>query len=487
MKRLTSRLENYSKWYNEIVMKSGLAEMSDIRGCMIIKPYGFAIWEKIQNILNKMLKNTGHENAYFPLLIPKNFLAQESSHANFAKECAIVTHYRLINYNNEILIDPNSKLEEEFIIRPTSETIIWNTYKNWIQSYRDLPILINQWANVMRWEMRTRLFLRTSEFLWQEGHTAHSNKEEAIQESMKILNLYIHLLEKFLAIPVLKGIKTKNEQFAGAEQTYCIEGIMQDGKALQIATSHFLGQKFSKAFNVKFMSEYGRLEYVWGTSWGISSRLMGALVMTHSDDQGLILPPLLAPIQIVIIPIYHNDHELSKINEFITPIKKYFEKKRINVIYDNRDFYTYSWKFYEYQMKGVPIHLYIGLKEIKNNVIQIFRRDNLKKQLLKKNEILKSIPMILKEIQKNLFNKAKKNYNNFITEVDNYDLFKEVLQKKGGFIFAHWDGTSQTENKIKYETKATIRCIPLNHDIIPGKCIYSGQKSTKKVVFAKSY
>lgn len=490
MKRLTSRSENYSKWYNEIIIKSGLAEMSDIRGCMIIKPYGFSIWEKIQNILNKMFKETGHENAYFPLLIPKSFFSKEASHTNFAKECAIVTHYRLKKKNNanEIIIDPDSNLEEELIIRPTSETIIWKTYKNWIQSYRNLPILINQWSNVIRWEMRNRLFLRTSEFLWQEGHTAHSNKEEAIQESIKILNLYTKFVENFIAIPVIKGIKTDNEKFAGAETTYSIEGIMQDGKALQIATSHFLGQNFSKAFDVKFMSKNGIREYVWGTSWGISSRLMGALVMTHSDDNGLVLPPLLAPIHIVIIPIYKNDYQLSKINEFVAPIKKYFEKKKINVLYDNRDFYTPGWKFNEYQMKGVPIHLNIGPKEIEKNVIEIFRRDNLIKKVFNKNETLKIIPIILKEIQKNIFNKAKKNYKRFLTEVNNYDLFKQILKEKGGFILAHWDGTSETEYKIKYETKATIRCIPLNNNnIIPGKCIYSGKYSNKKVLFAKSY
>lgn len=490
MKRLTSRSENYSKWYNEIIIKSGLAEMSDIRGCMIIKPYGFAIWEKIQNILNKMFKDTGHENAYFPLLIPKHFFSKEASHANFAKECAIVTHYRLKkknNNDNEIIIDPNSKLEEELIIRPTSETIIWKTYKNWIQSYRNLPILINQWSNVIRWEMRNRIFLRTSEFLWQEGHTAHSNKEEAIKESIKILNLYTKLVEKTIAIPVVKGIKTENEKFAGAEKTYCIEGIMQDGKALQIATSHFLGQNFSKAFDVKFMSKNGQLEYVWGTSWGISSRLMGALIMTHSDDQGLVLPPLLAPIQIVIIPIYKNNDELSRINEFVLPIKKYFEKKKISVIYDNREFYTYGWKFNEYKIKGVPIHIYIGPKEIEKNVIEIFRRDNLNKKIFNKNEIFKIIPIILKEIQKNIFNKAKKNYNNFITEVNNYEIFKQILKEKGGFILAHWDGTYETENKIKSETKASIRCIPLNNNITIGKCIYSGKYSNKKVLFAKSY
>lgn len=489
MKSLTSRSENYSKWYNEIIIKSGLAEMSDVRGCMIIKPYGFSIWEKIQNILNKMFKDTGHENAYFPLLIPKYFLSKEGSHVNFAKECAIVTHYRLKKKNdqNEFIVDPDSKLEEEFIIRPTSETIIWRTYKNWIQSYRDLPILINQWSNVVRWEMRTRFFLRTSEFLWQEGHTAHSNKEEAIKESIKILKLYTNLVEKIIAIPVIKGVKTENEKFAGAEKTYCIEGIMQDGKALQIATSHFLGQNFSKAFDVKFMSKNGTREYVWGTSWGVSSRLMGALVMTHSDDKGLVLPPLLAPIQIVIIPIYKNDYQLSQINEFVYTFKKNFEKKRIRVKYDNRDTYTYGWKFNEYQIKGVPIHIYIGLKEIENNTIEIFRRDNCKKQIFNKNESLKIIPMILKEMQKNLFNKAKKNFNNFLTEVDNYDLFKKILKEKGGFILAHWDGTSETEKKIKSETKATIRCIPLNNDIITGKCIYSGKYSNKKVLFAKSY
>lgn len=491
MQKITPRSKNYSKWYNDIIIKSNIAEFSNIHGFIIIKPYGFSIWENIKNILDKMLKDSGHKNAYFPLLIPKSYLEKELSHIQgFANESAIVTHYRLKNTkNNKLIIDEKSKLLEELIIRPTSEAIIWKTYKNWINSYRDLPILINQWANVVRWEMKNRFFLRNSEFLWQEGHTAHISKKEAIKENIKILNIYTDLLENFLSIPVFQGIKTENEKFAGAETTFCIESIMQNGKALQIATSHFLGQNFSKSFNVKFTKQSGIQEYVWGTSWGISTRLIGALIMTHADDSGLVLPPLLAPIQVVIIPIYQNDDQLSKITEFILKIEKNLIHQGIRVKFDNINIHRPGWKFHNYEMQGIPIRICIGQKDIQNNTVEIFRRDNLEKQIINTNEICHLIPRLMKKIQINLFNKAKKNiYNNYISYIEDYDEFKYILNKKKGFIFTHWDGTTNTEKKIKQETNATIRFIPLNNnnkDI--GKCIYSKKKSSQRVCFAKAY
>lgn len=490
MNQLTARAKNYSKWYNELVFKAGLAEISGIHGCMIIKPYGFTIWEKMQNILDKMFKDTGHQNAYFPMLIPKSYFSKESSHVKeFSKECAVVTHYRLKNSVDgiNIIIDPESKLKEELVIRPTSETIIWETYRRWIKSYRDLPILINQWSNVFRWEMKTRLFLRTSEFLWQEGHTAHSNRKEAIDEARKILNIYTDFVENFMAIPVIKGIKTNNEKFAGAEETYCIEAMMQDGKALQMGTSHFLGQNFSKAFNVKFTTREGYQKYVWSTSWGISTRLIGALIMTHSDDNGLILPPKLAPIQLVIIPIFKNDIELSKITEKVIQIKKIFEDQNIRIKYDTSNIYSPGWKFNEYEMKGVPIRMVIGPKDLKNGTVEIVRRDNFKKESILKEEALILIPKLLKKIQKTLLEKATQYRNDLITKVDKYDMFKKILKKKGGFLLAHWDGRTETEKRIKIETKATIRCIPLEGIEEYGKCIYSNNISNRRVLFSKSY
>lgn len=488
MIKLTSKEEDYSKWYNEIILKSGIAESSDIHGCMIIKPYGFAIWESIKEILNKMLKKTGHENAYFPLLIPKSYFLKESSHIKyFAKECAVVTHYRLKSNNNDLIVDENSKLGEELIIRPTSETIIWKSYNKWIQSYRDLPILINQWSNVIRWEMTTRLFLRNSEFLWQEGHTAHSNKYEAIKETLSILDIYSDLLQNFLSIPIIKGIKSENEKFAGSEKTYCLESIMQNGKALQVATSHFLGQNFSKAFNVKFISKDGKEQYVWGSSWGVSTRLIGALIMTHSDNNGLILPPLLAPIQVIIIPIYKKIEKSSEIDETSYSIKKHLIKMGIRVKFDNRKFHTPGWKFNEYEIKGVPIRICIGPDDIKNNTIEIFRRDILEKKVIKKQDLFNLVPRLLSDIQKYIFNKAKKKHDNYISYAENYDSFKSILKEKGGFVLAHWDNTIETENKIKNETKATIRCIPLIYNKEVGKCIFSGKRSNKRVYFAKSY
>ena len=489
-KKLVSREEDYSKWYNELVVKAGLAENSAVRGCMIIKPYGYAIWEKMQSQLDKMFKRTGHENAYFPLFVPKSlFEAEEKNAEGFAKECAIVTHYRLQNdpdNKGKLRVDPKAKLEEELIIRPTSEAIIWNTYKNWIQSYRDLPILINQWANVVRWEMRTRLFLRTAEFLWQEGHTAHETKNEALEETVMINNLYADFAEKYMSMPVIKGVKSKNETFAGAEKTYCIEALMQDGKALQAGTSHFLGQNFAKAFDVKFADRDGQLNYVWATSWGVSSRLMGALIMTHSDDRGLVLPPKLAPHQVIFVPIYKNEEQLNSITQVVEDLRNQFNEIGISSKFDNRDTKRPGEKFAQHEIQGVPVRITIGPKDLEKKSIEIFRRDTLEKQFIKIEESLDFISKLLDEIQKNLFDKAKNFRDNNITEVENFEDFKTTLENKGGFISAHWDGTDETENKIKDLTKATIRCIPEENNI-PGKCVFSGNPSSQRVLFAKAY
>jgi len=491
-KNLSKRNEDYSKWYNELVVKADLAENSAVRGCMVIKPYGFAIWEKIQSELDRMFKETGHENAYFPLFVPKSlFEAEEKNAEGFAKECAIVTHYRLKNdkkNKNKLVVDPDSKLEEELIVRPTSEAIIWNTYKKWIQSYRDLPIKINQWANVVRWEMRTRLFLRTSEFLWQEGHTAHESKEEAIDEARSINNLYANFLENFMAVPVIQGLKSESERFAGAVDTYCVEALMQDGKALQAGTSHFLGQNFAKAFDVKFANKKGSLEYVWATSWGVSTRLMGALIMTHGDDNGLVLPPNLAPIQVVIVPIYKSSPELELINKAVNRILEGLKEKGISVKYDDRENFKPGYKFNEYELKGIPIRLTVGPKDIKNNTVEISRRDTLTKSIVDNNDkLVSNIQEILKDMQFTLFEKAKIFRNNSITIANDYNSFKEIIKTKGGFISAHWDGTLETEEKIKKETKATIRCIPLENISEKGKCIISGKPSSQRVLFAISY
>ena len=487
--RLTTRDENYSKWYNELVVNADLAENSGVRGCMVIKPYGFAIWEKMQSILDGMFKETGHQNAYFPLFIPKSYFNKEAEHVDgFAKECAVVTHYRLKNTDdNKIVVDEKAKLEEELIVRPTSETIIWDTYKRWIQSYRDLPILVNQWANVVRWEMRTRLFLRTSEFLWQEGHTAHATKKEALKEAELILDIYSDFLEKTLAIPVLKGTKSSSERFAGAIETYCIETLMQDGKALQAGTSHFLGQNFAKAFDVKFTSKEGKIEHVWATSWGVSTRLMGALIMTHSDDKGLVLPPKLAPFQVVIIPIYSNNEQLDKISAQAKNIIENFKENDISVKFDNRDTQKPGWKFNEYELKGTPIRIAIGPRDLENNTCEIARRDTLIKELINFEDITSKTLSILEEMQNNLFNKALAFRKENTTTVNTYNEFKEILSTKGGFISAHWDGTEETELKIKEETKATIRCIPINSNDSEGKCVISGKKSKQKVIFAIAY
>jgi len=488
-KNFPTREENYSQWYNDLVIKADLAENSSVRGCMVIKPYGFAIWEKMQAALDKMFKDTGHQNAYFPIFIPKSFFNKEASHVKgFAKECAVVTHYRLKHSEDgkDIVVDEDAKLEEELIIRPTSETIIWDTYKNWIQSYRDLPILVNQWANVVRWEMRTRLFLRTTEFLWQEGHTAHATKEEAVEETEKILNIYADFAENWMAVPVFRGTKSPNERFAGAIETYCIEALMQDGKALQTGTSHFLGQNFAKAFDVKFLTKENRLEYVWATSWGVSTRLIGALIMAHSDDNGLVLPPKLAPIQVVIIPIYKKKEHLELISEKANQMKKLLEEKGISVKYDDRDTHKPGWKFSEYEFKGVPVRLVIGPRDLENETIEVARRDTLEKEVLKITDIENKIENLLKQIQSNLFQKALsfREDNTFI--IDTWDEFKERI-KKGGFILAHWDGTTETEQKIKDETKATIRTIPIENLPKEGKCIYTGKPSKQRVVFARAY
>jgi len=490
-KKLTKREVDYSKWYNELVVRADLAENSAVRGCMIIKPYGFAIWEKMKEELDKKFKATGHQNAYFPLFVPKSlFEAEEKNAEGFAKECAVVTHYRLKNNPDEagkLMVDPTAKLEEELVVRPTSEAIIWNTYKNWIQSYRDLPILINQWANVVRWEMRTRLFLRTAEFLWQEGHTAHATKQEALDETLLINNLYADFVEKFMAIPVIKGVKTASERFAGAEDTHCIEALMQDGKALQAGTSHFLGQNFAKAFDVKYATAEGGLEHVWATSWGVSTRLMGALIMTHSDDNGLVLPPNLAPIQVVIVPIYKGTKQLEEISVVSNKIKADLEAAGVSVKFDNRDNIKPGFKFNDYELKGVPLRIAIGPKDLEKQQVELARRDTLEKSFVPQTALIEMIPALLEEIQASLYNKAFSFRDEHITEVNSYDEFKTVLEEKGGFISAHWDGTEASEEAIKKETKATIRCIPYDTKQEEGNCVYSGAPSTQRVLFAKAY
>ena len=490
-KNLTTRTEDYSKWYNELVVKADLAENSAVRGCMVIKPYGYAIWEKMQAELDRMFKETGHSNAYFPLFVPKSmFEAEEKNAEGFAKECAVVTHYRLKNDPDrpgKLMVDPNAKLEEELIVRPTSEAIIWSTYKGWIQSYRDLPLLINQWANVVRWEMRTRLFLRTAEFLWQEGHTAHATKQEAIEETERMMHVYADFVENFMAIPVIKGIKSANERFAGAEETYCIEALMQDGKALQAGTSHFLGQNFAKAFDVKFASAEGKQEYVWGTSWGVSTRLMGALVMTHSDDNGLVLPPNLAPIQVVIVPIFKSDEEFSKISSVANELVERLKSMKISVKFDDRTTQKPGFKFAEWELKGVPLRIAIGPKDLENGTFEIARRDILTKEIVSKEGIAEYVNTKLETIQKELFQKAMDYRTEHITEVNSFEEFKDKLENKGGFISAHWDGTSETEEKIKELTKATIRCIPIDRVLEDGKCIFTEAKSSGRVLFAKAY
>ncbi len=488
-KDFSTREENYSKWYNDIVQRADLAENSAVRGCMVIKPYGYAIWELMQSALDKMFKDTGHSNAYFPIFIPKSFFSKEADHVEgFAKECAVVTHYRLKNDpdGKGVVVDEDAKLDEELIIRPTSETIIWDTYRNWVQSYRDLPILVNQWANVVRWEMRTRMFLRTTEFLWQEGHTAHATKEEALEETSKMLDVYSEFAEKFMAIPVLKGVKSENERFAGALDTYCIEALMQDGKALQAGTSHFLGQNFAKAFDVKFTSKEGKLEYVWATSWGVSTRLVGALIMAHSDDNGLVLPPKLAPIQVVIIPIYKNDEQYKLVCDRADEIRLELQKRGIRVKLDDRDTYKPGWKFNEYEFKGVPLRLAIGPRDVENETIEIARRDTLEKSVYNQKDLATKIEHLLEAVQDNLYQKAFTFRDTKTYYADSWDEFKQLL-KKGGFIYAHWDGTAETEQKIKDETKATVRCIPLNNKKEEGKCIYSGKPSLQRVVFALAY
>ena len=488
-KKITPRSQDYSLWYNDIVQHADLAENSGVRGCMVIKPYGYAIWEKMQAELDKKFKQTGHVNAYFPLFIPKSYFSKEADHVDgFAKECAVVTHYRLKNSEEGkgIVVDEDAKLDEELIVRPTSETIIWDTYRKWIQSYRDLPLLVNQWANVVRWEMRTRLFLRTAEFLWQEGHTAHATKEEALEETDKIINLYSDFAQDFMAMPVVIGAKSENERFAGALETYTIEALMQDGKALQAGTSHFLGQNFAKAFDVKFATKEGTQEYVWATSWGVSTRLMGALVMTHSDDKGLVLPPKLAPFQVVIVPIYRNDEQLEKIKEIVLEIKSSLEHRNISVKFDDRDTHKPGWKFAEYELKGVPVRLAIGMRDVENGTVEVARRDTLEKETLKVENIDVKVENLLHKIQKNLFDKANDFREENTFKADSYEEFKELIEK-GGFVYAHWDGTSETEEIIKNDTKATIRCIPENSEINEGKCILSGKKSKQRVLFAKAY
>ncbi|HMT08421.1 MAG TPA: proline--tRNA ligase [Pyrinomonadaceae bacterium] len=488
-KALPKRSENYSEWYNEIVKRADLAENSAVRGCMVIKPYGYAIWEKMQRALDDMFKATGHVNAYFPLFVPKSFLEKEEEHAaGFAKECAVVTHYRLKGNpdGKGLVVDPNAKLEEELIIRPTSEAVIWNTYKGWIQSWRDLPLLINQWANVVRWEMRTRIFLRTAEFLWQEGHTAHATEAEAVEETEKMLGVYADFVENWMAVPVIQGVKTPNERFAGAEDTYCIEGMMQDGKALQCGTSHFLGQNFAKSFDVQFVNKENQLEYAWATSWGVSTRLMGALIMAHSDDQGLVLPPKLAPIQVVIIPIYRSPEDLATISEKVEPIVAELKAVGISVKYDDSDNQRSGWKFAEYELKGVPVRMAIGMRDLENGTVEVARRDTLEKSSVSIQGIVDHVKGLLDEIQVNIYQKALKFREENTYRVDDWDGFKDQIEK-GGFISAHWDGTSETEEAIKNETKATIRCIPLDADKETGKCVYSGNESSKRVIFARAY
>ena len=489
-KQLTRRNENYSEWYNELVTKADLAENSAVRGCMVIKPYGYAIWEKMQQDLDKRFKDTGHVNAYFPLFIPKSFFSKEASHVEgFAKECAIVTHYRLKNDpdGNGVVVDPDAKLEEELIIRPTSETIIWHTYKGWIQSYRDLPLLINQWANVVRWEMRTRLFLRTAEFLWQEGHTAHATADEAIAETKQMLNVYAQFAEEILAIPVIKGTKTANERFAGALDTMCIEAMMQDGKALQAGTSHFLGQNFAKAFDVKFTTKEGKQDFVWATSWGVSTRLMGALIMSHSDDDGLVLPPRLAPIQVVIVPIYKNDEQLNTINEHAFRIKKSLEAKGISVKYDNRDTHKPGWKFAEYELKGIPVRIAIGPRDIEQGTVELARRDTKEKAIYQLTDLDVKVEHLLAQIQENIYRKALTFRDENTYHADTWDEFTDIIENKSGFVYAHWDGSPETEQAIKEKTKATIRCIPLNNKQENGKCILTGNPSIQRVLFARAY
>ncbi len=489
-KNLTKRSEDYSKWYNELVGKADLAENSGVRGCMVIKPYGYAIWEKMQAALDHMFKETGHENAYFPLFIPKSYFSKEASHVDgFAKECAVVTHYRLKNAEDGsgVIVDPDAKLEEELIVRPTSETIIWDTYRKWIQSYRDLPLLINQWANVVRWEMRTRLFLRTSEFLWQEGHTAHATKEEAIAEAEQMMEVYATFAQEFMAVPVIKGLKTESERFAGALETYCIEAMMQDGKALQAGTSHFLGQNFAKAFDVTYASKEGKQEHVWATSWGVSTRLMGALIMTHSDDNGLVLPPKLAPIQVVIVPIYKGIEQLDTIAEKVAPLVAALKSKGISVKFDQRDTHKPGFKFNEYELKGVPVRLAIGQRDLDNNTFEVARRDTLTKETVASDQVVGHIEQLLAVIQDNLYQRALEFRDTHITPVDTYEEFKTVLNEKGGFVSAHWDGTIETEAKIKDATKASIRCIPIDVKEEQGRCILTGKPSSKRVLFAKAY
>ncbi|MEO6682730.1 MAG: proline--tRNA ligase [Ginsengibacter sp.] len=489
-KVITSREEDYSQWYNDIIIKAGLADYSAVRGCMVIKPYGFALWENMRDQLDKRFKETGHQNAYFPLFIPKSFLSKEAAHVEgFAKECAVVTHYRLKNDpdGNGIIVDPDAKLEEELIVRPTSETIIWNTYKTWIQSYRDLPLLINQWANVVRWEMRTRLFLRTTEFLWQEGHTAHATSQEAIEETIQMLNVYAEFAEEWMAMPVIKGVKSVNERFAGAEDTYCIEALMQDGKALQAGTSHFLGQNFAKAFDVKFSDKENKLDYVWATSWGVSTRLIGALVMAHSDDDGLVLPPKLAPIQVVIVPIFKGEEQKNAIDEKVHSLQKELKQLGISVKYDDDDSRRPGWKFAEYEMKGVPVRIAIGARDLEKNVVEVARRDTKTKETVSLDGLAGNIQNLLNDIQDNIYNKAQSYLNNNITEADTWDEFLQLLEEKGGFVSAHWDGKAETEEKIKELSKATIRCIPLDNKQEDGKCILTGEPSKERVLFARAY
>ena len=489
-KGLPQRSDNFSAWYNELVKKADLAENSAVRGCMVIKPYGFSVWEKMQNKLDEMFKETGHKNAYFPLFIPKSYLSKEADHVEgFAKECAVVTHYRLKSDEKSggVVIDPEAKLDEELIIRPTSETVIWNTYKNWIQSYRDLPLLVNQWANVVRWEMRTRLFLRTSEFLWQEGHTAHETKKEAEEETLKILDIYTKFLEETMAVPVLRGIKSENEKFAGAVDTYCVEALMQDGKALQAGTSHFLGQNFAKAFDVKFATKEGKNEYVWGTSWGVSTRLVGALIMSHSDDKGLVLPPNLAPIQVILIPIFNTDDEYSTTVSNLEELNKNLMENNIRSEIDSRENHKPGWKFSEYEMKGVPLRIVVGPKDLENKTVEIARRDKLSKNVIKESEVIKHVKQLLPEIQNNLFDKAKRYKEENTRVVNSYEEFKNIFKNENGLVYAHWDGSKETEEKIKKETKATIRCIPISGEKSKGKCIVTGKDSERMVVFGKAY
>ena len=490
-KELTTRQQDYSQWYNDLVLKGSLADYSAVRGCMVIKPYGYALWENMQATLDKMFKDTGHENAYFPLFVPKSlFEAEEKNAEGFAKECAIVTHYRLKtdpNNKGKLMVDPEAKLEEELIVRPTSEAIIWNTYKTWIQSYRDLPILVNQWANVVRWEMRTRLFLRTAEFLWQEGHTAHATKEEAIEETVKMLDVYADFAENWMAMPVIKGVKTPNERFAGAEDTYCIEALMQDGKALQAGTSHFLGQNFAKAFDVKFSDKNNTLDYVWATSWGVSTRLIGGLVMTHSDDEGLVLPPRIAPLQVVIVPIFKGEEQKALLDEKVHAMVASFKAAGIRVKYDDSDNQRPGWKFAEYELKGVPVRIAVGPRDLENNQVEIARRDTKEKTTVSMDGITETVSQLLLDIQSNLFERAKKYRDEHITKVDSWEDFIATLDTKAGFVSAHWDGTSATEDKIKEMTKATIRCIPLNNEQEAGICILTGNPSTQRVLFARAY